>query len=114
MKSQIVGNIIIDYSENVPKKEVDLIMKIVRDAQEKTTKSRCKACFPCPMGVVGCDVDSSPHGHGSTKRCEECGVPYTYVHPHSSICSQGIAVSGDVRHDEWHLRRQLEWKRDMY
>lgn len=112
MKSERVGNILIDYPENVPEKEVCLIRQIVRDAQEKPLKSRCKACFPCPMGVVGCDMDNSPHGHGSTKRCEECGIPFTYIHPHSNICSRGTAISDDVRHDEWYLHRQLEWKKE--
>lgn len=114
MKSEIVGSMFIAHPENVPEQEVDLIRKIVRDAQVKSVKHRCNACYPCPMGVVGCDMDSDPHGHGSTKRCTECGAPYTYIHPHSNVCPQGTVVSDDVRHDEWHLRRQLEWKKNMY
>ena len=114
MKSEKVGNFLIDYPQNVPKEEVDLIKKIVRDAQENSIKPRCKACYPCAMGVVGCDMDSSPHGHGSTRICEECGVPYTYIHPHSDICSQGTIVNEDIRHDDYHLRRQLGWKKDGY
>jgi hypothetical protein len=112
MDVEIVGNILIGYPKNVPEQEIDLIRKIVRDAQE--IKHRCKACCPCPMGVVGCDSDSEPHGHGSTKRCSECGVPYTYVHPHSNVCSLGTPIEDNVRHDDYHLRRQLEWKKDMY
>lgn len=114
MKSEVVGDMLISYPKNVPEQEVDLIKRIVRDAQTKSLKPRCKACCPCPMGVVGCDMDSNPHGHGSAKRCAECGVPYTYIHPHSNVCSQGTIVSEDVRHDEYHLRRQLEWTKDRY
>lgn len=111
-KTEIIGNILIGYSKNVPKEEIDLIRKVIRDAQK--TKPRCKACYPCPMGVVGCDSDSKPHGHGSTKRCPECGVPYAYVHPHSNVCSLGSVVDNDVMHDDYHMRRQLEWKKDRY
>ncbi len=79
--------------------------------QMKSIRPRCNACHPCVMGVVGCDMDNNPHGHGSTKRCEECGVPYTYIHPHSKVCSQGTVISKDVVHDEYHLHRQLGWKK---
>lgn len=110
MDAEIIGNIIIGYPENVPKEEIDLIRKVVRDVQKK--KPRCKACYPCPMGVVGCDSDRKPHGHGSSKRCPECGVPYDYVHPHSNICSLGTPIEDGVMHDDYHMRRQLEWKKD--
>lgn len=77
----------------------------------KNGKERCNACFPCPMGVVGCGEDKVPHGHGSTQRCPECNVPYTYVHPHSNCCSRGTPINDDVMHDENHLNIQLEWKK---
>lgn len=70
-------------------------------------KERCKACYPCPMGVVGCDEDSKPHGHGNMQRCPECGVPYAYIHPHSNICSMGTPINMDVIHDEYYLNMQL-------
>ncbi len=76
------------------------------------TKPRCKACYPCPMGVVGCDSDNKPHGHGSAKRCPECGVPYAYVHPHSKFCSLRIPIEDNVIHDDYHMQKQLEWKKD--
>ena len=88
------------------------IRKTVRDVQK--IKSRCMACCPCVMGVVGCDNDNNPHGHGSTRRCDECGVPYVDVHPHSNICSKGTVVSEDARHDEYQLHRQLEWTKNRY
>lgn len=69
--TEIVGDFLISHPKNVPEEEVDLIKKIVRDAQK--TKPRCKACYPCPMRVVGCDEDIKPHSHGSSKRCPECG-----------------------------------------
>ncbi len=78
--------------------------------KSKDGKKRCKACYPCPMGVVGCDEDNEPHGHGSAQRCPECGVPFAYVHPHSNCCSKGTAINDDVDHDEYHLKKQLEWK----
>lgn len=28
-------------------------------------RSRCKACYPCCIGVVGCDRDDNSHGHGT-------------------------------------------------
>jgi len=112
MDAEIVGNILIGYPKNVPEKEVDLIRNIVRGAQG--IKHRCKACYPCPMGVVGCDSDSRPHGHGSSKRCPECGVPYDYVHPHSNVCSLGTPIENDVMHDDHHLKRQLGWTKDRY
>jgi hypothetical protein len=74
-------------------------------------KERCKACYPCPMGVVGCDEDREPHGHGGTRICQECGVPYAYVHPHSKFCSNGTPINMDVVHDEYHMNIQLEWKK---
>jgi len=74
-------------------------------------KERCKACYPCPMGVVGCDEDKTPHGHGSMQRCEECGVPYAYIHPHSNICSKGTPIKMDVVHDEYYLNIQLGYTR---
>lgn len=110
--TEIVGDILIGYAKNTPEKEIDLIRKIVRDAQK--LKPRCKACYPCCMGVVGCDEDRKPHGHGSLKRCSECGVPYAYVHPHSNVCSLGTVVTGDIMHDEHNLHRQLEWTKDRY
>lgn len=112
MSTEIVGNILIGYPKNVPEKEIDLIRKIVRDAQK--LKPRCKACYPCPMGVVGCDEDSKPHGHGSAKRCPECGVLYDYVHPHSNVCSLGTPIDNGVIHDEHNVHRQLEWTKDRY
>ena len=112
MGAEIVGNILIGYPKNVPEKEIDLIRNIVRDAQG--IKPRCKACYPCPMGVVGCDSDSRPHGHGSSKRCPECGVPYDYVHPHSNVCSLGTPIDSGVIHDEHNAHRQLEWTKDRY
>lgn len=112
MESEIIGNILIGYPKNVPDSEVELIRNIIRNAQG--IKHRCKACYPCPMGVVGCNEDSKPHGHGSSKRCEECGVPYAYVHPHSNICSKGTPIGDDVRHDERNLNRQLEWTKDRF
>ena len=112
MGTEIVGNILICYPKIVPEQEIDVIRKIVRDAQK--IKPRCVACYPCVLGVVGCDEDRKPHGHGSSQRCPECGVPYAYVHPHSNVCSKGIIVSGDVMHDEYQLHRQLEWKKDRY
>ena len=112
MNAEIVGNILIGYPKNVSEQEIDVIRKIVRDAQK--VKPRCKACYPCPMGVVGCDDDSKPHGHGSLQRCPECGVLYAYVHPHSNVCSLGTAVRGDVMHDERKLHIQLEWTKGRY
>ena len=112
MNAEIVGKILISYPTNVPEQEIDVIRKIVRDAQN--VKPRCKACYPCPMGVIGCEEDRKPHGHGSLQRCPECGVPYTYIHPHSNVCSKGTVVSGDVMHDEYQLHRQLEWTKDRY
>lgn len=112
MDTEMVGNMLIGYPKNIPEQEVDLIRKIVRDAQK--IKPRCKACYPCPMGVVGCDSDSRPHGHGSAKRCPECGVPYTYVHPHSNVCSLGTPIDNNVMHDDNQLRRQLGWTKDRY
>ncbi len=73
----------------------------------KNEKERCKACYPCPMGVVGCDDNREPHGHGGTQKCPECGVSYAYVHPHSNACSKGTPISRDVEHDEYYLNRQL-------
>jgi len=112
MDTEMVGNMLTGYPKNIPEQEVDLIRKIVRDAQK--IKPRCKACYPCPMGVVGCDSDSRPHGHGSAKRCPECGVPYTYVHPHSNVCSLGTPIDNNVMHDDNQLRRQLGWTKDRY
>lgn len=112
MDAEIVGNILIGYPKNVPGQEIDLIRKIVRDAQG--IKPRCKACCPCPMGVVGCDEDRKPHGHGSSKRCPECGVPYVDIHPHSNVCSLGIPIDSGLMHDEHNLHRQLEWTKDRY
>lgn len=77
----------------------------------KVVKNRCKACFPCPMGVVGCPNDLKPHGHGSGQVCEECGVPYYKVHPHSSVCSRGTPITDDVVHSEYHMKNQLQWKK---
>jgi hypothetical protein len=111
MGVEIVGDFLIGHPKNVPEQEVDLIMKIVRDAQ---TKPRCKACYPCPMGVVGCDEDSRPHGHGSSKRCPECGVPYVDIHPHSNVCSLGTPIDSGMMHDEHSLHRQLEWTKGGY
>ncbi len=90
------------------KEKIDLISNVVRD-----TKPRCKACYPCPMGVVGCDSDNKPHGHGGAKRCPECGVPYAYVHPHSKFCSLRIPIEDNVIHDDYHMQKQLEWKKGM-
>lgn len=113
--TEIVGDFLISHPKNVPEEEVDLIKKIVRDAQNmKNMKPRCKACYPCPMGVVGCDEDRKPHGHGSSKRCAECGVPYVDVHPHSNVCSLGTPIDSKMMHDEHNLHRQLEWTKDMY
>lgn len=112
MDAEIVGNILLGYPKNIPEEEVDLIRNIVRNAQE--IKPRCKACFPCPMGVVGCDEDRRPHGHGCSKRCPECDVPYVDVHPHSNVCSLGTSIEHNVRHDEHNLHRQLEWTKGRY
>jgi len=78
---------------------------------QENGKERCKACYPCPMGVVGCGEDVKPHGHGNTQKCPECGVPYTYIHPHSNICSRGTPINMDVAHSEYYLNMQLEWKK---
>jgi len=78
--------------------------------KSKDGKKRCKACYPCPMGVIGCDEDNEPHGHGSAQRCPECGVPFAYVHPHSNCCSKRTVINDDVEHDEYQLKKQLEWK----
>lgn len=51
LKSEKVGDMLIAHHENVPEQEVDLIRKIVRDAQVKPIKNRCKACYPCPSGT---------------------------------------------------------------
>ena len=77
----------------------------------KNGKTRCKACYPCPMGVVGCEEDKEPHGHGSMQRCSECDAPFAYIHPHSSCCSRGTPVTDDVIHDENNLNIQLEYNR---
>jgi len=66
------------------------------------------------MGVVGCDNDTVPHGHGGGKVCSECGVPYYKVHPHSKVCSKGTPVMNDVKHDEYHLERQMEWEHNKH
>ncbi len=112
MGAEIVGNILIGYPKNVPEQEIDLIRKIVRDAQK--IKSKCMACQPCCMGVVGCDNESRPHGHGCAERCPECGVPYVDVHPHSKVCSRGTPIDDNVAHDDHQLRRQLGWTKDRY
>jgi hypothetical protein len=109
---EIVGDFIICHHKNVPEEEVDLIMKIVKDAQE--IKLRCEACYPCPMGAVGCNEDRKPHGHGSSKRCPECGVPYVDVHPHSNVCSLGTPIDTRMMHDEHNLHIQLEWTKEKY
>jgi len=74
-------------------------------------KERCKACYPCPMGVVGCGEDNIPHGHGSSQRCPECDVPYAYIHPHSNFCSRGTPINTEVVHDDYHLKMQLKWQK---
>lgn len=112
MDAEMVGNILIGYPKNISEKEIDMIRNTVRDAQK--IKPLCKACNPCCMGVVGCDNDSKPHGHGCAERCSECGVPYVDVHPHSSVCSLGTPIDSGVRHDEHNIHRQLEWTKDRY
>lgn len=72
-------------------------------------KERCKACFPCPMGVVGCRYDDIPHGHGGAQECKLCGVPYYQVHPHSNVCPSGTSIEDDVKHDEYQMKWQLRW-----
>lgn len=73
-------------------------------------KPRCKACYECPMGVVGCEWDDKPHGHGCAQTCTECGVTYYHVHPHSNVCSRGTPVTNDVKHHYSHMKHQLKWK----
>lgn len=78
--------------------------------KEIEDKPRCKACYECPMGVIGCEWDDKPHGHGCGQRCQECGVTYYHVHPHSNVCSRGTPVTNNVRHDYSHMKHQLKWK----
>lgn len=98
-------------NKDISEQEINVVRKTVRSTQE--IKTRCRACYPCPMGVTGCDVDSKPHGHGCARRCPECGVPYAYVHPHSNVCSMGTPIDTGVMHDEDNLRMQLEWKKEI-
>jgi len=82
------------------------IIKMVIKEGEKQ-KPRCNACVECPMGVVGCEWDDKPHGHGSGQTCSECGITYYRVHPHSNTCSRATPVTDDVRHDEHNMKRQF-------
>lgn len=86
---------------------------MTENGNDQRIKPRCKACCPCCMGVVGCDNDNKPHGHGCSERCSECGVPYVDVHPHSHVCSKGTPIGYDVSHDERNLHYQLEWKKEI-
>ena len=79
----------------------------------RNKKPRCLACYACPMGVVGCDDDRIPHGHGGGTVCEECGIPYYKVHPHSRFCSKGTPITNDVEHDAYILRWQLRWRQPI-
>ncbi len=86
------------------------VFEEVKEMKETERKPRCKACHPCPMGVVGCEIDSKPHGHGGAQICPICGVPYYKVHPHSNVCPSGTPVEDNVKHDEYHLKWQLKWQ----
>lgn len=77
--------------------------------KEEKIKKRCLACSECPMGVIGCDDERKPHGHGCGQECPECGVPYYHIHPHSNICSKGTPITDDVEHVESHMKHQLRW-----
>jgi len=85
-----------------------IILKEAKILEEKI-KKRCLACYECPMGVVGCDDERQPHGHGSATECPECGVPFYKIHPHSTVCPRGTPVTDDVKHDEYHMKHQLRW-----
>lgn len=85
--------------------------QMLKNKEREKEKPRCLACSDCPMGVIGCDDDRSPHGHGSGQECPECGVPFYKVHPHSNVCSRGTPVTDDVRHDEYHMKHQLRWRK---
>lgn len=97
--------------EKFPDLSPDIAIEKARTfMKDKKELERCKACYPCSMGVVGCDDDRKPHGHGGSKKCDECGVLYYRVHPHSQVCSKAIPVSDDVIHDEHNLKYQLAMK----
>lgn len=92
----------------------DLVTGIMVDTRIKITPGdipRCKACSDCPMGVTGCEWDDKPHGHGCAQRCDECGVAYYHVHPHSNVCPRATPVKNDVVHDITHMKHQLRWKK---
>ncbi len=63
------------------------------------------------MGVIGCDDERIPHGHGSGQECPECGEQFYKIHTHSSVCSRGTPVTDDVEHDERHMKHQLRYKK---
>lgn len=81
----------------------ELIKRTIKESE----KPRCKACVECPMGVVGCEWDDKPHGHGCAQICPECGISYYRIHPHSNTCSRATPVTDDVRHDEHNMKRQF-------
>jgi len=106
---KMVGNLVIGYSKGAPEEEVKSVENLIKRGIKEGEKPRCLACSDCPMGVVGCDDDRKPHGHGSTQECPECGVPFYKVHPHSSVCTKGTPIVNNVRHEEWHMKHQLRW-----
>ncbi len=76
-------------------------------------KKRCLACTECSMGVIGCNDNNTPHGHGCAKNCPECGVPFIDAHPHSNVCSKGTPITDGVMHNNAHMRHQLKWKKEI-
>lgn len=114
-EGKIIDNkIFFAYRKDVPEEEVKNMEQIIKNAIDKVEKEkpRCTACFPCPMGIIGCEWNDVPHGHGCGQTCTECGVTYYKVHPHSK-CSKGTPVRDDVKHDEKRMKSQLE-VRGMY
>lgn len=96
------------YSKDVPEEEVKSMEELIKSAIKESDKPRCLACSECPMGVIGCNDERKPHGHGSAQECPECGVSFYKVHPHSSVCPRGTPVADDVRHTEYHMKHQLK------
>ena len=73
-------------------------------------KPRCMACYSCPAGVIGCEIDTGKcHSHGGTVSCPICGIPFYQTHPHSNICPHGSPIRDNVEHNMRNLRRQLEF-----